>query len=103
MQIAIATTDGLTVNEHFGRAKKFFIYAAASTKLDLLTVRDVEPYATGRKDHAFDKVRFLKVAESLEGCAKVFFTKIGDEPASAFKAMGIEPVVYSGAIRDIDF
>ncbi len=102
MKIAIATTDGLTVNEHFGRAKKFFIYAAASTKLDLLTVREVEPYATGRKDHAFDKVRFLAVAESLKGCEKVFITKIGDEPAAALKAMGIEPVVYEEAIKDIE-
>ncbi|GBE40181.1 MAG TPA: dinitrogenase iron-molybdenum cofactor biosynthesis protein [Nitrospirae bacterium] len=102
MKIAIATTDGLTVNEHFGKAKKFFIYDATSEKLDLLTEREVEPYATGQKDHTFDKVRFQEVAKVLEGCEKVFITKIGDEPAAALKAMGIEPVVYEGAIKDID-
>ena len=102
MKIAIATTDGLTVNEHFGKAKKFFIYDASSTTLVLLMDRNVEPYAAGQKDHAFDKVRFLEVAKVLEGCEKVFITKIGDKPADALKALGIEPVVYEGAIKDID-
>ena len=102
MKIAIATTDGITVNEHFGKAKKFLIYDATSTTLVLLMEKNVEPYSTGRKDHNFDKARFLEVAASLQDCSKVFITKIGDEPAAALKAMGIEPVVYSGAIRDID-
>lgn len=102
MKIAVATTDGLTVNEHFGRAKKFSIYNATPKAFDLLTERDVEPYATGQKDHAFDKIRFQEVAKALQGCEKVFITKIGDEPADALRALGIEPVVYSGAIGDID-
>lgn len=102
MKIAVATTDGLTVNEHFGRAKKFFIYEATATTFNLLKERNVEPYATAQKDHAFDKVRFQDVARVLEDCEKVFITKIGDEPAGALEALGIEPVVYSGAIKDID-
>ena len=102
MKIAIATTNGLTVNEHFGKANKFFIYDASSTTLVLLMERNVEPYATDQKDHTFDKARFLEVAESLEGCAKVFITKIGDEPADALKALGIEVIVYEGAIKDIE-
>ena len=101
MKIAIATTDGITVNEHFGKAKKFLIYNVTEMSLDLLTEKEVEPYSTGRKNHNFDKARFLEVAESLKGCEKVFITKIGDEPAAALKAMGIEPFVYEGAIKDI--
>ena len=101
MKIAVATTDGITVNEHFGRAKKFSIYNAAPPTFNLLKEIDVEPYATGQKDHAFDKVRFQEVAKVLEGCEKVFITKIGDKPAAALKEMGIKPVVYEGAIKDI--
>ena len=101
MKIAIATTDGITVNAHFGKAKSFSIYDETSAGLDFLAERSVEPYSTARKDHNFDKGRFLEVVESLKGCAKVFITKIGDEPADALKALGIEAVVYSGAIRDI--
>ena len=102
MKIAIATTDDITVNEHFGKAKKFFIYDAAPAGLKLLTEKEVEPYSSGRKDHTFDKLRFLEVAKVLESCEKVFITKIGDEPAAALKALGIEPIVYEGAIKDIE-
>ena len=102
MKIAIASTDGITVNEHFGKAKKFLIYDAAPEGLKFLKEREVEPYSTGRKDHNFDKVRFEEVVTVLEGCEKVFIAKIGDEPAAALKAMGIKPVVYEGAIKDIE-
>ncbi len=102
MKIAIATTDGVIVNEHFGKAKKFFIYEVTGTTINYLIERGVEPYAAGQKDHTFDKVRFLEVAKVLEDCEKVFITKIGDKPADALKALGIEPVVYLGAIRDIE-
>jgi nitrogen fixation protein NifX len=103
MKIAVATTDGLTVNEHFGKAKRFSIYKADPPTFNLLMEKEVEPYAAGQKDHAFDEVRFQEVAKVLEGCEKVFITKIGDAPADALKAQGIEPVVYSGAIKEIKF
>ena len=102
MQIAIATTDGLTVDEHFGRAKKFLIYNVTATSFDLVMERVVEPYATGEKEHTFDADRFQEVAKTLTDCKKVFITKIGEEPANALKKEGIEAVVYSGPIRDID-
>ncbi len=101
MKIAVATTDGISVNEHFGRAKRFSIYNAASTTSELLMEQYVDPYSSGQKDHTFDEARFQEVVRVLEGCEKVFITKIGDEPAEALKALGIEPVVYSGVIREI--
>ncbi len=102
MKIAVATTDGLTVNEHFGRANRFSIYNADPTRFDLITERYLDPYSSGQKGHVFDEARFREVARVLEGCEKVFVTKIGKEPADALKAMGIEPVVYSGAINEIN-
>ena len=101
MKIAIASTDGINVNEHFGKAKKFLIYEDAPEGLKFLMEREVEPYSTGRKDHLFDKSRFLLVAGAFGGCKMVFVTKIGDEPADALRAMGIEPVIYGGPVKDI--
>jgi hypothetical protein len=37
----------------------------------------------------------------LKDCKKVYVTKIGERPATELKALGIEPVVYQGAIADI--
>ncbi|MBC8413952.1 MAG: hypothetical protein ISR96_03695 [Nitrospira sp.] len=101
MKIAIATTDGITVNEHFGKARKFSVYNAAPESIELINEIDVEPYAPAQKGHAFDEKRFMAVGKVLKGCEKLFITKIGDEPAQALKALGIEPVIYSGAVRDI--
>ena len=101
MKIAVATTDGVSVNEHFGKATQFFIYEVTDKAFDLLVEKHVEPYSTGNKSHTFDAARFQEVAKWLKGCKMIFVTKIGDEPASALRAMGIEPLVYEGEIKKI--
>ena len=57
MLIAVASTDGEMVNEHFGRATRFWISDVSKSKQTLIMVRNVEPLSTGDKNHPFDPAR----------------------------------------------
>ncbi len=103
MKIAVASTDGVNVNQHFGRAEKFLIYEATPDALNLLEELKVDSYSSGNedKDHQFNQVRFDGVAEKISGCQKMFAVKIGEIPAAELRGIGIEPVIYQGKIADI--
>ncbi len=101
MRIAIASTDGITVNEHFGRADRFLIYELEGESLEMLEEREIEPLSVGDPKHAFDKMRFTHIADQINDCKKVFVMKIGDKPAEELTKLGIEPVVFEGAISSI--
>lgn len=101
MKIAVASSDGVNVDQHFGQAKQFLIYKATPTAFKLLDELVVDPYSPGDKDHSFDRDRFTKVTEKLTDCRKIFVTKIGKAPAAELVKMGIELVIYQGPISDI--
>jgi len=101
MKIAVATTDGVTVNEHFGRATRFLIYDTAPTGLIHVDTVEVTPLSVNDPKHPFDPERFGAIAEKLSGCRQVFCTKIGDRPAKELADRNIEVVVYEGAINAI--
>lgn len=99
MQVAIASTDGVNVNEHFGRAQRFFIYEVSENGLPVhCRTMVVECLSTGDKEHGFDPERFAAIANCLQGCTRVYVEKIGERPADELKKIGIEPVMYDGLI-----
>jgi len=101
MKIAVATTDGIMVNQHFGMAKAFLVYVITSDGPVRVGQVTATPLSTGDKNHPFDKPRLLAIADTLKGCERVYVTKIGERPADELQKLGIKPVVYEGAISDI--
>jgi len=101
MQVAIASTDALNVNEHFGRAERFLIYELDGTSQTLLAIRVFAPYSAGDRYHQFNAESFAEIADKLTGCERLYCTKIGDRPAGELRKLGIEPVVYEGLISRI--
>jgi len=98
MQIAIVSTDGQTVDDHFGKAERFLIYEADGSAPVFIEARSVRPFTSGDKGHAFNRSRFEAVLTALTGCKEVYCTKIGDKPAEELHKAGIEPVLYDGPI-----
>ncbi len=101
MQIAVVSTDGKNVNDHFGKAERFLIYETSDNKMIKLAERKVTPFSSGDTSHKFDLVRFESVVEMLAGCSEVYVTKIGEKPSHELKKRGIRPVIYQGAIDAI--
>lgn len=101
MKIAVATTDGIEVNEHFGRTDRFFLYVITSNGPVKVGEAEVEPLSTGDRNHPFDQDRFLGIARALKGCERVYVSKIGERPAAELEKIGLEPVVFHGEISSI--
>ena len=101
MKIAVATTDGVNVNEHFGRAETFQIYVITSEGPVKVNEVGVTPLSTGDRSHSFDAERFESVAGVLKGCDRIYVAQIGERPATELKKLKIEPVVFQGKISSI--
>ena len=103
MKIAVATTNGIDVNEHFGKAKFFYIYDSSSKKTEFTEIRKIEQYCMSdeSKDHEFVPDKLDKIIEALADCTKIYISKIGPKPLLELTNKRFEVVEYSGVISNI--
>lgn len=101
MRIAIVSTNGRDVNEHFGKANRFLIYELGEAGLVPIEERAVEPLSTGDLAHAFDSLKFDEIVRAIGDCQRVYVTKIGPRPSVELDGAGITAVVYNGPISEI--
>lgn len=101
MLIAIASNDGETVNEHFGRAERFLIYDIAPGSSSMIDVRKVEPLSTGDRNHPLDQQRIDTLVEAIKDCRMVYCAKIGDRPRQELEKFGITAIVGNMNIQSI--
>ena len=103
MQVAIASSDAVNVDEHFGRAGRFLIYVIEGKVQTLLAIRTLSaPYSAGAEGHGFEAARFAEIVGKFNGCERLYCTRIGEKPAEELREQGIEPVIYQGPIRGIN-
>lgn len=98
LKIAFATTDMNTVNQHFGSAKSFAIYAVDRNHAQLL---EAAQFGELRQDGNEDKLS-VKI-ELLNGCAAVYCQAIGGSAINQLIAKNIQPVKVheGGRIKDL--
>jgi nitrogen fixation protein NifX len=97
MKIAFATTDGVNVNEHFGRAGTFAIYDVTKEGYTFVELRkfadgrDAEIEETkGLGQLHDDKVR--KKVDDLSDCRIIYVTEIGGPSAARLVKRSMMPV-----------
>ena len=97
-KIAVASSDGIVVNTHFGRAKDFYIYHIDDEEqMHFLEKRSVTPVCEGG-DHDNEK---LKVnLEKLMDCKYLLVSRIGSGAADMAAACGIESYEIPGIIEE---
>ena len=102
IKVAFATSDMLHVNQHFGSAKSFAIYAVDPLQAQLLEAAQFGELAQdGNEAKLVDKIRLL------DGCAAVYCQAVGASAIKQILAHGIQPVkVHEGSrikelVRDL--
>jgi nitrogen fixation protein NifX len=97
MKIAFATTDGINVDEHFGRAGLFAVYELTKDGYSLVEMRR---FADGR-DSKIENTkgmgpihdeRVQSKVEKLADCKIVYLTEIGGPSAARLIKRGMMPV-----------
>jgi len=89
--MAVATSGGGVVNQHFGHATEFLIYEASSEDVRFISHRKVELYCSGGDTCGDAETALQKNIRTLEGCEAVLCSKIGYEPWSLLEDAGIQP------------
>jgi nitrogen fixation protein NifX len=93
LKIAFATSDMNTVNQHFGSAKSFAVYAVNQDESQLL---EAAQFGVLAQDGNEDKLS-VKI-DLLDGCAAVYCQAIGASAINQLIAKGIQPVkVHEGS------
>jgi predicted Fe-Mo cluster-binding NifX family protein len=98
INVAIASTDGKVVNEHFGRATAFHIFKLNATDFEFVETRTVGRCCNGGEHH---ESSFEQVAEVLQDCVAIFVAKIGRGASDFMESKGF--IIYESpyAIEDV--
>lgn len=79
-RVAVATSDGVTVNEHFGKANFFRIYELDSSGYRYVEARDAVEACQHVRTHS--ETDFDRVIALLSDCKALFVQKIGQGAAA---------------------
>ena len=97
-KVAIASTDGETVNQHYGKAEKFYIYSINDeVGYDLVEERQVEPVCM---DGAHEISKMKKSVLRFTDCRYIVVSRLGTAANAALSAAGITAMELPGTIDD---
>ncbi|AAM72766.1 MAG TPA: nitrogenase cofactor biosynthesis protein NifB [Chlorobaculum sp.] len=93
--IAVASLEGVLINQHLGEADRFLVYALDEEKKSctLVDSRQAPPPGGG-------KLRWEALAAKLSDCRAVLVNSAGDSPQSVLKASGIDVMSIEGVIEE---
>ena len=89
--MAVATSGGGVINQHFGHAREFLVYEASMTDVRFIGHRKVDLYCSGDDTCGDAETTLQKIIRTLEGCEAVLCSKIGYEPWDQLEEAGIQP------------
>lgn len=99
-RIAVSSTDGKVVNQHFGKTELFYVVEADSEELEKMKcveMRRVKAFCEGG-DH--DEQKLEQAVQCIDDCQYVLVSRIGDPAAQAIEARGIHVFEIPGIIQE---
>jgi nitrogen fixation protein NifX len=95
--VAIASSDGKVINQHFGRATQFLIFEVDEGKFKFQELRETKPFCNSGKH---DDNQLLAATEGLADCKAVLVSQIGSGAATMLRNKGIESYDVRDFIED---
>lgn len=89
--MAVATSGGGLINQHFGHATEFLIYEASPNGVRFISHRKVDQYCVGNDSCGEKESALSGSIRALKGCEAVLCSKVGYEPWSLLEEAGIMP------------
>jgi predicted Fe-Mo cluster-binding NifX family protein len=97
-KVAVASSDGKVVNQHFGRAEQFLIVEVDENGLyELIELRKINRVC---KSGGHDEEDMKKRIEELIDCKYVLVSRIGQGAENALEASGISVYEIPDFIED---
>lgn len=102
VRIALASSDGKVINQHFGHATSFHVFDIVDNTARFVESRDVNQCCNGgsHKISAFEKV-----AQTLSDCRGIIVAKIGEGASAFLESRGFEvfeaPYLISAVLEKV--
>ena len=97
LKLAFCTDDMKIVNQHFGSAKSFAVYAVDMEHSELLEVAEF-----GKLDMDGNEDKLATKIDLLTGCAAVYCEAIGASAIRQLVSAGIQPVKVNRGSQIVD-
>ena len=91
--VAVASMEGVLVNQHLGEAEKLLVYGEKEGQVQLLEAR-----ATPAKGGGMN--RWQEMAETLSDCSTLLVSGVGGNPQKVLSAAGIKVLEIEGLIDE---
>ncbi len=92
--VAVATMEGILVNQHLGEADRFQIWGKdGDDGYKLIEERTAPATGGGPK-------RWLAISRTLGDCRAILVSDLGPAPRKVLKEKGIRPIIMSGLIKN---
>jgi len=99
MFIAVASRDGREINQHFGHAERFLIFAVSGTDVKQVDEKTVERYCSYDENHPLRRHVLQAIADALQGCRAIVCSQIGPAPREEMQRLGFEIFSAPGEIK----
>jgi nitrogen fixation protein NifB len=90
--VAVATREGVLVNQHLGEAKRVQIWRQTASGYELVETRATPASGAGPN-------RWENLARVLDDCRALLVAALGDSPRAILEASGVKPVECMGLIQ----
>lgn len=99
VKIAVASTDGKIVNQHFGRAEKFFILETDEDTAEFKVTEERAARAVCHGgDHEEDQMK--EAISNLSDCQYVLVSRVGTRARNELESLGLEVYEIPGVIGE---
>jgi len=90
VRLAVSSTNGNIIDQHFGHSKEFYIYEYENQSVRFIESREVDKYCNGPECDGEDKIE--KIIKTLSDCQMVLSLRIGYEPKKKLMLKNIIPI-----------
>ena len=99
MKVAVVSSDGKVINQHFGKASRFLIFEVDCGKIQFIEVRETAPLCgSAEYGHADDALS--RAISLIADCEAVLCARIGSDAEEELIKNGIKPIEAPHFIHD---
>lgn len=124
MLVAVTSTDGTTIDQHFGKAERFLVYEVGTGEPQLVSEVKADPYCgwAGRLQsatpeeadaaillmrecaeappaHSMMPDKLAAIAQALGSCRIIVTAMIGDAPRDEMERLGFDVYTMPGPLK----
>ena len=97
IRIAVASSDGVSVDQHFGRAHQFRIYRLIDNSSEFIEVRNTDPACSGQQH---SNTGLEQTAARIADCQGVVISQIGAGAIDLLIAQRTLPFTMEGSVNE---